>query len=207
MDLVFLIDTSVNSTKDYNEMRNFLFEIVNNLDITSGAVRVAMVTFSTGAYVHFRLNKYSSVSDVKNGIHNAFFYPGDRNVADAFDALRRKVFFEVYGDRPEVPDIVLFLTTGNANRNIHRTLQEADALHYFDINILAIGIGEFDHSEMDTIANKPSAKYSLRLSQAKELPGVRNKVLNQICRRELRSFFNIYVFNTFDKELIYIYKN
>jgi hypothetical protein len=28
------------------------------------------------------------------------------------------------------------------------------------------------------------------LGIAKDLPGVRNKVLQQICRRELRSFFN-----------------
>ena len=184
MDLVFLLDTSINNTKDYHIMQNFLFDFVDNVDIDSGSVRIAMVTFSTGANIQFRLNDHKSTTEVKQGIQNAYFYPGERNTADAFDALRRKVFFEIYGDRPDVPDIVMFLTTGISDRNAHRTLQEADALHYFDVNFMVVGIGEFDSTEMESIANSPTDQYLSKISQMNELASVTDKILKQVCRCE-----------------------
>lgn len=188
MDLVFLLDTSVNSSRDYLEMQTFLLDLVQYVDIDSGAVRIAMVTFSTGANVQFLLNKYKTMADIQQGIRNAFFYPGDRNTADAFDILRRRVFFEAYGDRTDAPDIVILLTTGKPNRNVHRTKQEADALHQFEVNIVVVAIGEFDSSYLDDIANKPADKYSLKLNKMKDLPVNNNKVLSRICRCESEVF-------------------
>lgn len=193
MDLVFLLDTSVNSSRDYLEMQTFLLDLVQYVDIDSGAVRIAMVTFSTGANVQFLLNKYKTMADIQQGIRNAFFYPGDRNTADAFDILRRRVFFEAYGDRTDAPDIVILLTTGKPNRNVHRTKQEADALHQFEVNIVVVAIGEFDSSYLDDIANKPADKYSLKLNKMKDLPVNNNKVLSRICRCE-SEFFSISIF-------------
>lgn len=184
MDLVILVDTSRNSSDDYNYIQNFLSDFVEYLDINSGAVRVAMVTFSTGPIVEFKLNTHKSILDVQKGIRNAYQYPGDRNTADAFDALRRTVFFEVYGDRPQVPDIILFLTTGHSNRNTHRTLQEADALHYFNVNILGVGLGEFDATELEGIVSNPAKKNLLHVNTVQELPKFTNQILEKMCRRE-----------------------
>ena len=144
VDLVILIDTSKmnSSTESLTEQqlfRDFFIQFLQSADIDSGAVRVALVTYSTHPEIVFRLNTYKNRVNVENAIRDAIFLPGERNTADAIGLIRRVVLTRSAGDRPNVPNVVLMLQTGLSDRHQARTLQEAEALKYARTNVFGLG--------------------------------------------------------------------
>ena len=131
-----------NTTTSQNEQKafkQFFIDFLESADINSGNVQVAMVTYSTHPEIVFQLNSFARVTEVQNAIRQATFKPGERNAADALDAIRRQVLTRGAGDRRDVPNVVLMLQTGLSDRHQSRTVQEAEALKFARTNIFGLG--------------------------------------------------------------------
>ena len=125
----------------------------------------------------------------KKVIREANFRLGERNTADAYDLLRRRVFFEPYGDRTDAPDVVLLITTGVPQRNQYRTIQEANTLKQLNVNILAIGVGRDTENSITQMASDPVEENIFLVQDVQSLQDelfvIKDLVFIQICAREL----------------------
>ncbi|KAL3854733.1 hypothetical protein ACJMK2_013983 [Sinanodonta woodiana] len=188
-DIVFLLDTSTSNNVDlYNNIRSFLVHFVENSSVESGAVRFAFVPYTSYPDVKFYLNKYTRKADIITAIRDATFNYGERNTADAFDLLRRQVFTEGNGDRPQVPNIILMITTGTSDRNSYRTIQEAEALRFAGVGIFAIGIGLTNAREIEAMASRPTRENTFQLTSVDDLEAMRDIIFAQIFTRAEQSF-------------------
>ena len=151
--------------------------------INEGRVQVALITFNTHPEVVFDLGQLKTANALMDAIDDAEFLPGERNTADALGLIRSKI---LRFDRPNIPNVVLLLTTGKSDRNSFRTLQEADALKYARTSIFAVGInldtdGEV---ELNEIASKPTAENTFLLRSFYELEIMKDVLFHQIFSSE-----------------------
>lgn len=184
LDLVFVVDTSqFSNTSDSLDreimVKTFLNSFLDTADVDSGAVKVAMVTYSTHPEIAFDLNTFSSKSEMTDAIYVADFRPGERNTADALARVRSHV---LVGDRQEAPNVVLLIQSGKSDRNEYRTLQEAEALKYARANVFVVGYG-LDNAgteEVNEIASKPTTENTFLASSVFELDALKEIVFAQI---------------------------
>ena len=133
------MDNTTASQSVQEAFKDFFIEFLDSADIDSGNVQVALVTYSTHPEIIFRLNTYESRDEVQEAIREAIFTPGERNTADSLDVIRRQVLTRGAGDRPDVPNVVLMLQSGQSDRHQSRTVQEAEALKFARTNIFGLG--------------------------------------------------------------------
>ena len=71
LDLVIVADKSESlSRADSQELFTFIKELIANLDVDSGAVRIAFVEYSNTAAVRFNLQQFSSSDNMILAIEN-----------------------------------------------------------------------------------------------------------------------------------------
>lgn len=187
MDIVLLVDTS--DAYDYNNatyvaVRKFLAKFVKFANVSSEVTRMSLVTYSTTPTVHFRLDGIQTSEGVQNAIERARFAPGERNLADALDSLRRKVFFEYYGDRPKAPDVVVLLTSGRSNRRATQSAQYAQALKDLGVNVIGITWSDEGRDELANVVSEPSYANLFNLDSINELDIMTELVVAQVCESE-----------------------
>ena len=92
-DVVFLVDNSatISATK-YDQLLDFIVNVVAQLDVDSGKVRVAAVTFSETPIIQFRLPTYSTRLDVANAIRRLPYSGYETDTAAALRLLRNDLF-------------------------------------------------------------------------------------------------------------------
>lgn len=180
MDIALMLDTTTNNQSQHDEFRKFLTDLVDEFQIDSGKVRVALVTFSSQPVLHFRLDKYTNKNDIKSAIRNARFTPGERNFADAFDMLRRQVFFGQYGDRFDAPNIVILITSGNSQRKEIEAAQQAHTLKD-QASILVIPKGVSNLKEMQSFASDPYLENTYELGASENISLIKDLVYVGIC--------------------------
>lgn len=186
LDIVFVIDTSqfTNLTLQQEDaVKVFLTSFVNDADIDSGAVKVALVTYSTHPNSVFGLDDLSTKEDVINEIFGAEFTEGERNTADALALVRSEILPSA---RPTAPNVILLFQTGQSDRNNHRTLQEAEALKYSGANIFVVGYGmdEDGEEEANFLSSKPVSENTLYITDVQEFDFAKDLVFAQIFMSE-----------------------
>lgn len=111
----------LNLTKILTFQKKFLVErVLGNINIHPEAVRVALITYSGQAFVHFKFNSflYGNNTSVQGFVKNIRSIKGTTatNVAlmDAFDLLTSKD--PSIGVREGVPKMALVLTDGHSHK-------------------------------------------------------------------------------------------
>ncbi|XP_059165052.1 uncharacterized protein LOC131947771 [Physella acuta] len=153
-DLVFVLDaTSSVSKSNFDLMIKFIKDFIYEDDIYNENVRIGVVT-SSNSHIQFHLDKHSTKDDIINDTDAIAYPPNDNsNTADAIRTMRTAMFNESNGDRLDVDNIAIVLTTGVSNsQNIQ---SESDAARTQGIHIFVVGIGLRDTTQLDVIANKP----------------------------------------------------
>jgi collagen type VI alpha len=181
-DIVFLIDSSGSVGKEnFARLLAFVHEFVKPLNIDSGRYRVGLLVFSDDANVIFHLNKFKSTTDVLDAIAATKYVYGSTNTAAALNEMRTHMFTEDNGDRPDVPNVVVFITDGISNINNDQTMPEARQVHSAGIGVVAIGIGLSDTREVTGIGSKPANKFVHIVEYFEELDSITNKILKPLC--------------------------
>jgi len=78
---------SISSSK-YAQVINYVANVVSQLDIDSGKIRVGLLTFSQTAVVQFRLTSYGTRSGVVGAIRRLPYSGYDTNTAAGLRTLR-----------------------------------------------------------------------------------------------------------------------
>lgn len=182
VDIIIILDSSTSvGTDNYEKMKGFCKDFLQNADLDSGNVRVGIVSYSTGVEEEFYLKSYSSTTDIMAAIDKIPYRYGSTNTADSLKVMRTKMFTAAMGDRPDVPNICLILTDGVSNVNSRRTIPEAELARNAGIHIYAIGIGLQDTKELDAMATPPKEDNSFNVQSFDELSVLSERVFEAFC--------------------------
>jgi len=90
---VFVVDNSATiSESKYRHLLDFIANVVAELDVDSGRVRVALITFSDTPDIRFRLSTYNRRLDVVNAIRRLPYSGYETDTAGALRLLRVGLF-------------------------------------------------------------------------------------------------------------------
>lgn len=138
-DVVFLIDGSDGSRLAFPAIRDFVRRVTENLNVAENRDRVAVIQFSSDAFVHSLLNSYLTMGGIIKKIRGMRHKGGDpRNTGAALQFVRENVFTASRGSRQQegVPQILILLTGGPSSDSVTQpamTLQQN--------GVVSLGIG------------------------------------------------------------------
>jgi uncharacterized protein YegL len=158
VDLAIVADMSesVNDATNKGQVViDFIINIINNSDIDTNNVHVAVSIFTHNIQNLFFFNSYSTRQDMINDIQATQIYFGGTNTGGALQNLHSQVFTPVRGDRADAPDIAIVVTDGKSNNETDTMLQAAE-VKARGIHVIGVGIGLTDISELNVIASPPS---------------------------------------------------
>ena len=93
VDLAFILDTSGSvGSYNFNQVKNFVKNVVDFFNIGSSGTHVAVVTYSTYSRLEFNLKAHYTKSSIKNAVTYIRYRGGWTYTADALDFTRRNVF-------------------------------------------------------------------------------------------------------------------
>lgn len=199
-DIVFVVHAS--NKVNYRNFRiylNFLRQLITEMDIESGAIRVALVTYGKSANVAFFLNSHTVRSVIRKGIMRLprKIRSGKADLTKAFQLLRTDVFTAARGDRPDAANGIFLFTDMSITEDFSTAVQEAQALVAGGASIYAIGIGSADGEELRQISLVSSGQsvYSANnyLGLNSLLPILRSRMLP--CKAIMRAFGHIFIQN------------
>ena len=88
-----MLDNSATiSASKYRHLLDFLVNVVAQLDVDSGKVRVAVIIYSDTPTIEFRLSTYSNRLDVANAIRSLPYSGYETDTAAALSMLRYDLF-------------------------------------------------------------------------------------------------------------------
>ena len=91
--MVFVVDNSATiSEPKYRQLLDFLVNVVVQLDVDSGKVRVAVIIFSDTPTIHFGFSTYHTRLDIADAITNLPHSGYDTDTAAALRMLRNDLF-------------------------------------------------------------------------------------------------------------------
>ena len=165
-DIFFVLDGSGSiGSSNFEQVRQFAIEFVDNLIIGPKDNQVGTIVFSGVGRIAFSLNTYSNRSDVLGAIQTIPYPSGFTNTPDGLCKMVRHGFTELNGARPTsaaVFRVAIVITDGQSNRESSEcqwnTLQAAKAVHALSPPVLVYVIGVTDYinkQELEAIATSP----------------------------------------------------
>nr|SPP68597.1 vWFA1-like domain containing protein vWFBCS9 [Colubraria reticulata] len=167
-DVTFILDSSGSvGEENFGRMRNFIASAVRDLEVDNGFFRIAVITYSDSATVHFYLNTYSSKAEIFDAIHRIPYVYGYTNTADALRRARLDVYSPSHGDRTNVPNLVVMVTDGESNMNPQQTLPEADRIRRSGTSIITVAVGVPNNLELSLNSRSRILQISITLAAAR----------------------------------------
>lgn len=181
-DLVMVLDSSTSVTaQNFEKMKQFVKDLLKEADVDRGSTQVGIVTYSTGVYIQFHLNKYHSLSAMLRAVDEIPYRYGSTNTADSLKVLRSQMFTSHNGDRPNVRNVAIIVTDGVSNINGRRTVPEAEMVRSAGIYVYAIGIGLADETELRELPSHPVSENTYTVQDFDELQGLEQKIFTSAC--------------------------
>lgn len=187
-DVAFLMDSTVIGGDDFHEVKNFVWAVFQNLEISNNGTHVGLIRFSTRASLvfNFQFSADNNLLRLKEMIDNTAFGDGnDTKTELALQLARSDLFSAEGGSRPDVPKIVVVLTYGQS-QNILAVARASMALKRNHVTILVVGIGEeVNIEELLTMAS--SADHLTRVRTFKALKKGVGRIKDKVCDSKLLS--------------------
>ncbi|XP_043116050.1 collagen alpha-6(VI) chain isoform X2 [Puntigrus tetrazona] len=180
-DIVFLVDSSSSiGTQDFQEVRNFMHNFVDALDIDNEKVKVGLLQFSTDPHKEFLIGEYANKAELIRKINDLPYRRGGTFMGKAMDFLKDSYFNSEHGSRinENVPQIVVLITDGQSSDDIKGP---AEDLREKGIIIFAIGIGPTNMTELKAIANRPSERFVVNIANYQALQELTTTMKETVC--------------------------
>ena len=168
-------------------MRNFVANVVSNLNIGPDQSRVGLVVYSDSAIVWFSLNTHTTNTSLLPAIANIPYAGGGTNTAAGITTCIQR-FNPFYGARASssgIPRIAIVVTDGMSNnRAATVTVTAAEMAHSVNILSYAVGIGgNFNMEELAAIASDPDSQYVRSVSSfsTSEFRSLQETVNDEAC--------------------------
>ena len=190
IDLIFVLDSSGSvAASNFQHVRNFAANLVQELQIGPNKTQVGMIVFSSSVRVMFYLNTYQDSSSLLQAIANIPYLGGYTNTPAALSILLNQ-FSTVFGARPShegIPRVAIVVTDGKSNRGggPPATIAAANNIHASNIIAYAVGVGDSVFiDELNAIASDPDTRYVRRLStfNVSELKELQESLNSEACQ-------------------------
>ncbi|XP_055493645.1 uncharacterized protein col6a3 isoform X3 [Leucoraja erinacea] len=176
-DIIFLIDGTSGMGRSIRQVREFLMEIIPELEIGPEKDLVALVQYSSDSRVEFYLNTFSTGDEVLNAVKRIQLKLGrPLKTGAALDFTTRNVFIPAAGSRRDTgaAQILVLITAG---RSVDNVGPAAEAMRQAGIVPILIGAKSADTSEMQLITSDPDSVFTL--SDFQELQSIRQQLLTK----------------------------
>ncbi|XP_034144568.1 collagen alpha-6(VI) chain isoform X3 [Esox lucius] len=180
-DIVFLVDGSGSiGPTDFQEVRMFLHNFIEGLDIGSDKVRVGLAQFSDQPKLEFLLADNTEKSSLLEKVDQLEQLKGGTATGTAIRFLQREFFNPAAGSRSgqRVPQIAVVLTDGDS---VDDVVEPAKELRQHGVIVYAIGVGNINKTQLQTIANRPSKHFLHTINNFQALQAISQGLLKTVC--------------------------
>uniref|UniRef100_A0A673V8Z6 Collagen alpha-5(VI) chain n=1 Tax=Suricata suricatta TaxID=37032 RepID=A0A673V8Z6_SURSU len=153
LDIVFVLDHSGSiGTQQQESMMNLTIHLVKKADVGSNRVRIGALKYSNNPEVLFHLGRYSDRSAIIEKLRTRRDTKGDTYTAKALE-YTNIMFTKEHGSRIEenVKQMLVIITDGVSHDRAQLN-DTALRLRHKGINIYAVGVGQADLLELETMA-------------------------------------------------------
>ncbi|XP_073710891.1 collagen alpha-3(VI) chain-like [Misgurnus anguillicaudatus] len=173
-DIAFLVDGSDSTRRGFQEIRNFLYNVITNLNVGIDMDRISIIQYSNVAVANFYLNSFIRKDDVLNRV-KVLSHKGGRplNTGSALRYVKDDIFTSSSGSRQKegIPQILILLTNGRSRDNIS---EAASSLKEHGVIIFGIGAKDSDSEELHKISSENQV---LSFAEFSELPNIQAQLL------------------------------
>ncbi|XP_075993570.1 collagen alpha-6(VI) chain [Genypterus blacodes] len=180
-DIIFMVDGSWSiGTENFEQIRRFLYTLVNSFDVGFDRVRIGLVQYSTTPRTEFLLNSFQNKDDILQYISTLPYMGGGTQTGLGLDFMLNEHFVAAAGSRAsyKVPQIAVVITDGKSQDNVEL---HANNLKRKGIVLYAIGIKEADEEQLKEIANEPHGQHVYSVSDFAALQGISQSIVQTLC--------------------------
>ncbi|XP_005411292.1 PREDICTED: collagen alpha-3(VI) chain isoform X2 [Chinchilla lanigera] len=120
-DILFLFDGSANLVGQFPAVRDFLYKIIEELDVKPDGIRVAVAQYSDDVKLESRFNEHTAKPEILNLVKRMKIKTGKAlNLGYALDFAQRYIFVKSMGSRIEdgVMQVLVLLVAGRSSDSV-----------------------------------------------------------------------------------------
>ncbi|XP_067433182.1 collagen alpha-1(XII) chain-like [Thunnus thynnus] len=177
-DIVLLVCESKSITsEDYENIKSFLTQIVNNFNIGPDKVQIDMVQYISG--MEWELNTYQTKQTVLEAIANLQETRERSILGEALHYIFNIKFKPKVGMRAESQKIAILITDGESQDDAFLASQR---LRDTSVEIYTIGVKDANETRLRTIASDPDDIHMYSVSDSSSLPDIVDKLSINLCK-------------------------
>ncbi|XP_065057186.1 vitrin-like isoform X2 [Rhopilema esculentum] len=188
MDIGIIMDASSSvRRKNYNKMKLFIKDMVNDFEISEKNVRFGIIHYSNYARLDFSFNdrRFHNRNNLKAKIDSIVYSYGGTRTDRALRLASRKLFC-LSCSRVKARKVLIVITDGNTNRSSESLERASRYMKEQNVIILSLGIGNrISMSELLEIASEPKEKHVFKLNSFDDLKSMLNSIEEQACAKIL----------------------
>lgn len=180
-DIVFLVDGSSSiGTTNFQEVRLFLRNFASGLDIGPDKIRIGLAQYSNDPHQEFLLKDHMEKTALLAALDSFPYRTGGTETGKAIDFLRTQYFTKEAGSRANqrVPQIAVVITDGDSTDDV---IVPAQNLRKHGVIVFAIGVGNANQNELESIANRPPKRFKFTIDSFQALQRLTNGLLQTMC--------------------------
>ncbi|XP_067117016.1 collagen alpha-3(VI) chain-like isoform X1 [Osmerus mordax] len=161
-DIVFLVDGSSYTESNFRYVKEFIAEVVNQLDVRPDRVQIGLMQFAGNPKIEFYLNSFSSKQDVLNSVSQLRGVGGSiLNTGAAMDYALANMFQASTGSRKRqgVQQVLVLVTGGPSQDQVKRI---ADKVALAGVLTFTVSSGQADSALLKSVAFVPNLAYHER---------------------------------------------
>ncbi|XP_063173910.1 collagen alpha-3(VI) chain isoform X4 [Candoia aspera] len=183
IDILFLIDGSANLAGQFPAVREFVFQIISDLNVGPDAVRVAVAQFSDNVQVEFNFD-IPSKTEILQKVRRMRIKGGRLlNIGAALDYAIKDIFVRDAGSRIEegVPQFLVLLVAGRSDDTMD---ESADALKQAGVVTFVIQSKTSDPVELERIVYAP--QFILKVDALSSIGDIQPEIVNLLKTVQLK---------------------
>ncbi|KAM3614607.1 uncharacterized protein V6R79_016766 [Siganus canaliculatus] len=180
-DIVFLVDGSSSiGNHNFEEVRQFLRSIISVFDVGPDKIQIGLAQYSDDPHQEFLLKDHADKESLLTAVEKIPYRTGNTYAGKAMDFLQTKYFTQEAGSRASdrVPQIVVIITDGDSADD---AVTPAQRFRQQDVIVFAIGVGQTNRKELESIANKPPERFLATIDNFQSLKNLTDGLLQTVC--------------------------
>ncbi|KAM5156514.1 collagen alpha-3(VI) chain isoform 1-T1 [Callospermophilus lateralis] len=175
-DILFLFDGSANLVGQFPVVRDFLYKIIDELDVKPEGTRIAVAQFSDDVKVESRFNEHPNKPDILNVVKRMKIKTGRAlNLGYALDYAQRHIFVKSAGSRIE-DGVLQFLVLLVAGRSSDSVDGPASNLKQSGVVPFILQAKNADPAELERIV--PSSAFILAAESLPKIGDLQPQIVN-----------------------------
>ncbi|XP_064846746.1 collagen alpha-1(XII) chain isoform X3 [Oncorhynchus masou masou] len=177
-DLVFLVDGSWSTGRDFKYIRNFISAMAGAFEIGEDKTRVGVVQYSTDTKTEFNLNQHMKWGELLRAINTLPYKGGNTMTGEAMDYLLKNTFTEANGARKGFPKVAMIITDGKSQDPVENI---AKKLKNMGVEIFTLGIKGADEDELKQMASTPYRTHVYNILNFDLIKNVQKELITHVC--------------------------